>query len=958
MPLRDLASHAPALLFTARPDGQVDFVNERWAALVGVPADELLERGWANYAHPDDYDLFSATWADRLRTGEPMQLQWRLRRYDGSYRWIETRAECERDDDGAIVCWYGAGTDVDTQHRAMDGLAFLAQSGSALTSADDVDVMLTRLAQAALVGLADVTFFDLEEAGQYRRLVVTSPEISQEAYDALTAFTASSRGDRHPIAESMARRRALFVPTVDEAFIHEHIEDELRAAAWRVVGVRSIVATPLQTPTRVVGALTMLRTTNYTPFDQADLRVIEEIGLRAALAIENARLNASALIEASRRERQFHLIADSIPQLMWTASDTGACDWFNGKWFSYTGQALTDPLEDGWRQVHHEEDIGPYLAAWRASLRSGADFEMESRLRGADNAYRWFLTRAVALRDADGTVVKWYGTSTDIDDSRRAARDTRVYADVGNAISGSLVVQDVLEKVLASVCPAYTDWAIVTIADEQKALRIAATVHRDPVMGERLQALIGLIYADGSQSIGSPAAVRIGEPLLYERATYEDAARVVHPDIFPIVWEIGFQSVLVIPFGDDATARGTLGLCMSPGGRHFDPLDLPFYREFGRRVAPSIASAYLYERERRVAESFQRGALPARLPDVPGFEFSAIYEAGRAEALVGGDWYDAFQLIDGRIVVSIGDVAGSGLAAAITMANVRQAIRGVAQVHADPALMLEAADRTLRSEAPNRFVTAFVGVIEPLGGTITYRSAGHPPPIVLHADRSIELLQNRGLPLGLYEREERDSPFVTLETGSTLVLYTDGLIESTHEIIEGQRRLDVAVQSDAIMSSPDPAKELHDSVLVEGSRDDVAILVVRVGERPSALTWSIEVLDAQVAEQTRRSLVAALLTRNYSPAHVNVAELIFAELVGNLVRYAPGPAEIVLEWVGRRPVLHVRDRGPGFAFAPRLPPDIYSESGRGLFLIGALAEDFSVTLRPGGGSHARVVLRT
>ena len=946
------------MLFTARPDGQVDFVNERWAALVGVSSDSLLERGWADYVHRDDYNLVSAMWADRLRTGEPMQLQWRLRRHDGSYRWIETRAECERDGDGAIVRWYGAGIDVDTQRRAMDGLAFLAQSASALTSNEDVDVMLTRLAQATLLDLAEITFFDLEEDGVYRRLVVASPNISREAFTSLTAFDASGLGDRHPIAQAMARMTPVLVPFVDEQYIHANIEDPGRAEAWRLVGIRSLVAAPLKTPTDVVGALTMLRTTNNAPFHQADVRVIEEIGLRAALAIKNARLNASALIEGSRREQQFHLIADSIPQLMWTASDTGACDWFNGKWFSYTGQALSDPLGDGWRQVHHDEDIGPYLAAWHASVRSGANFEMESRLRGSDNAYRWFLTRAVPLRDADGTVVKWYGTSTDIDDSRRAVRDTRVFADVGNAISGSLIVQDVLDKVLASVCPAYADWAIVTIADEQKALRIAAVIHRDPVVAERMQPLIGSIYADGSQNVGSPAAVHLGQPLLYERATYADAARVVHPDILPLVWDIGFQSVLVIPFGNDATARGTLGLCMLPGGRYFDSLDLPFFREFGRRVAPSIANAYLYERERRVAESFQRGALPARLPEVPGFEFSAIYEAGRAEALVGGDWYDAFQLIDGRVVVSIGDVAGSGLAAAITMANVRQAIRGVAHVHADPALMLEAADRTLRSETPDRFVTAFVGVIEPLGGTMTYRSAGHPPPIVLRADRSIQLLEHHGLPLGLYEREERDSPSVELGAGSTLVLYTDGLIESTHEIIEGQRRLDLAVQSCAIMSAADPAKELHNSVLVEGSRDDVAILVVRVGTRPSALRWSVEGIDARVANETRRKLVTALLARSCPATHVAVAELIFAELVGNLTRYAPGPAEIALEWVGSRPVLHVRDRGPGFAFAPRLPPDIYSESGRGLFLIAALAEDFSVTLRPGGGSHARVVLRT
>ena len=643
---------------------------------------------------------------------------------------------------------------------------------------------------------------------------------------------------------------------------------------------------------------------------------------------------------------------------MWTVEPDGTYDWFNGQWYAYTGKTAIASLDTGWREAHHTGDIDAFYASWLVSLASGKDFEFESRIRRHDGVYRWFLTRAVALRDADGRIAKWYGTSTDVDDSRRSERDMRVFSALGEAIAGTLIVQDVLDAVLAHIVPAYADWAVVTIADEQGDIRIAATAHRDPADAQTLRGLIGEVYADGTISTGTPAAVRSGEPLLYENATYEDAARVARPEVFAVIWRVGYTSVLVIPFGNDQTVRGSLSLCMSTSARRFDPLDVPFFREFGRRVAPSIANAYLFERERFVAQSFQRGALPARLPDVPGYRFDAIYEAGRAEALVGGDWYDAFQLIDGRIVVSIGDVAGSGLAAAITMANVRQAIRGVAHVHADPALMLEAADRTLRSETPDRFVTAFVGVIEPLGGTMTYRSAGHPPPLILRADCSIDQLEERGLPLGLYEREERESPHAALASGDALVLYTDGLIESTHEIIEGQRRLTSAVRSGAIMSASDPAKQLHDAVLVEGSRDDVAILVVRVDEAPARLIWTVDASDPRAAGAMRSALIGALSGHGYPADYLLGAELILAELVGNLARYAPGPAEVALEWVAGRPIVHFRDRGPGFAFAPRLPPDIYSETGRGLFLIGALAEDFSVTLRPGGGSHARVVLRT
>ena len=111
-----------------------------------------------------------------------------------------------------------------------------------------------------------------------------------------------------------------------------------------------------------------------------------------------------------------------------------------------------------------------------------------------------------------------------------------------------------------------------------------------------------------------------------------------------------------------------------------------FLEEVARRSALAIANAQLYAREHRVAEALQAASLPRRLPEIDGIALDAIYVPGRSEAQIGGDWYDAFALADGRIVVSIGDVAGSGLDAAVTMSSMRQIIRGIAQVHADPVL--------------------------------------------------------------------------------------------------------------------------------------------------------------------------------------------------------------------------------------------------------------------------------
>ena len=169
-----------------------------------------------------------------------------------------------------------------------------------------------------------------------------------------------------------------------------------------------------------------------------------------------------------------------------------------------------------------------------------------------------------------------------------------------------------------------------------------------------------------------------------------------------------------------------------------------------------------YDRERRASEAFQEAALPKALPTEPGVSFSAVYQAGSSEALVGGDWYDAFRLLDGRILLSVGDVMGSGLDAAVMMSAVRQSIRGAAQIYPDPCAILDAADRALRSGNPEAIVTAFVAVVDPFDHSITYASAGHPPPFLREEDGEIVKLSGSGPPLGLRpDQQEQTSPNAT-----------------------------------------------------------------------------------------------------------------------------------------------------------------------------------------------------
>lgn len=234
-------------------------------------------------------------------------------------------------------------------------------------------------------------------------------------------------------------------------------------------------------------------------------------------AAERARLLASV---AEADARSFETISNCVPQMMWSARADGWIDWYNERWFEFTGQTRDEASGWGWQAVHHPEDLPNVLKRWPESIANGQPFEMEFRLRRADGAFRMFLTRANPVHDGSGIVTHWYGTNTDIEN------------------------------------------------DYQVRMR-----------------------------------------------------------------------------------------------------------------------------ERRIAQTFQDAALQETLPAIPGLALDAIYEPGQSDAQVGGDWFDVFRLIDGRVVFSVGDVAGSGLNAAVTMGALRQSIRTAALINPDPIAVLDAVDR-------------------------------------------------------------------------------------------------------------------------------------------------------------------------------------------------------------------------------------------------------------------------
>jgi serine phosphatase RsbU (regulator of sigma subunit) len=294
------------------------------------------------------------------------------------------------------------------------------------------------------------------------------------------------------------------------------------------------------------------------------------------------------------------------------------------------------------------------------------------------------------------------------------------------------------------------------------------------------------------------------------------------------------RSVIYVPIRSqlDGTIRGAMA-CILAGS---DPRvmytaeDLRFAEEVAVRAGLAFDNARAYEREKRIAVTLQAASLPKALPTIDHLYLSADYRPGKSEATIGGDWYDAFALDNGCVAITVGDVLGNGLAAAVTMGRLRQSMRVVATLIAEPNAMLDAADRTVRGESDETYATALAGVFDPRTHQFTFASAGHPSPVLRHPDGRIEEFDVPGMMLGLRPGTSLQTFTIDVTPGSTLVFFTDGLTEATRDIDEGHRRLHAAMADADVARADNPAHALVEHVLMgRPPTDDIAVLVAEVG---------------------------------------------------------------------------------------------------------------------------------
>ncbi|MGB6581849.1 MAG: ATP-binding SpoIIE family protein phosphatase [Streptosporangiaceae bacterium] len=406
----------------------------------------------------------------------------------------------------------------------------------------------------------------------------------------------------------------------------------------------------------------------------------------------------------------------------------------------------------------------------------------------------------------------------------------------------------------------------------------------------------------------------------------------------PVAKLLSGASMLLLPLIARGTMLGFFACTREEGFRRFDAYDVEIGVDFAARAAMFIDNARRYSREHATALTLQRSMLPTGLSYPSSVEVRHRYLPGSKLIEVGGDWYESIALPGGRVALVVGDVAGHGVRAAVTMGRLRTAIHTLAMLELPPADSLQQLDELMHTlgEREPHFATCAYAVYDAVSGECEIAVAGHLPPLLVHPDGSNELLDvPPAPPLGIGDGEVESRRF-QIEDGSLFVLYTDGLVENKgQDISDGLARLrGIFGPGSPTRPLEDLCKATLDGVYSDHQRDDIAVLIARLRRlsEDSYASWTLAPKLTSVREA--RSVLAEPMKRWGLEDMIPTTELLVSELVTNAVRYSRG--EVTLRLVNEKAlVCEVLDNSGAL---PRLrQASGQDENGRGLQVVRQLA---------------------
>ena len=508
----------------------------------------------------------------------------------------------------------------------------------------------------------------------------------------------------------------------------------------------------------------------------------------------------------------------------------------------------------------------------------------------------------------------------------------RIMQSIAVAALGAEDLEELLRELLDRILEALdVDRAAVVLTDEARAVVARAAGGVDTVVARESRAHVDdiverVVLAEGPLAIPDIAAAGLDASSLGPAIT----------------------SLLAVPLADAGKVIGSIHVGTLTR-RDFDDETIVLLRLAADRAGLAIARTRLYARERGIATELQRSLLPKVLPVVPGVALDARYLPGVNGTTVGGDWYDAIALPSGRVALAIGDVVGRGISAAATMGQMRSALRAILVQADHTGLMADRLNRFAHELGPEAVMTTVVlAILEPATGTLRYTNAGHPPPLLVGPRGDARFLSDvPSPPMGVLASPRYPEHATVLEPGSTIVLYTDGLVEEPSEVLDvGLERL-----LDAARGAGKDVAATCERLLERGLRgtsrsDDVTLLVVRMSESLGARV-RLEVSGQSgglfaMRQTLRRWLGETAADEDETEDIIMACNEACENSIEHGYKFGDDLFEVTFERDGGDVSIRIRDSGGWH------PPQDEPHRGHGLPLIGKLMDSADVQPRPGG----------
>jgi PAS domain S-box-containing protein len=549
--------------------------------------------------------------------------------------------------------------------------------------------------------------------------------------------------------------------------------------------------------------------------------------------------------EAVRRsEERYRSLVQAGAQVVWVTTPTGEIAEDSPEWRWITGQTAEEYQGSGWLDAIHPEDRERVERDWRDCVQTGKVFDSRYRVRTKTGSYRHYDVRAVPI-ERDGKIVEWVGASTDVTGQREAEE---MRGRLTEQLSAAALRTARLQQATSMLAEALTTEQVVEVITEVGRSAIGADRSVVALLDPERLRLRTVTPGGNPDGPGAPSGdIPLDTPSVMTAAILARRPVLVES---PESLRRQFDGVTDVDlFLQHSDERAWVGLPLIAAGAPLGALRFSFTRPrqiteeervfleaLAGQCALAMERASLFEREHTTAETLQRSLLPDRLPVVPGIVLEASYMPVTRNMEIGGDWYDAFRLPDGKLAVAAGDVMGKGLTAAAGMGRVRNALRALALTDPRPAAVLAGLDRLfVATELEEQVTTVAYLVVDPETGDGMAGNAGHLPPLLLSRDAPPRLDPTEaGTPLGW--ASPRQQYAFRLPPGNTAVLYSDGLVENR------KRGLDTGLDELVAVAAQAPAEVVEDPARLLGylvermltgyeQDDDVTVLVLHMPRR-------------------------------------------------------------------------------------------------------------------------------